>query len=167
MAEQVAPEEQVTPELIDELVRRVDEAAAVYIRGDIDRYLELLDHPEDFSLMSPFGGPTAGRGEDTPEAREQTRQFFAGGGATFDVEHVYTSGALVVLVGVERQHGEVGGLPDQDWSLRVTLVLRRAGGRWQCLHRHADALVHPISFPLLAELARGDHERADDPATGD
>lgn len=158
MAQQAAPEDEVTPELIEELTAQVDEAAAAYIRGDIDRYLELLDHPEDFSLMAPFGGPTADRGEDTPEAREQTRQFFTGGEATFVVEHVYSSGALVVLVGVERQHGEVGGLPDQDWLLRVTLVLRRAGGRWQCVHRHADALVHPIPFPLVAELARGDHE---------
>lgn len=37
----------------------------------------------------------------------------------------YTSCDLVVMAAIERQHGEVGGLPDQDWSLRVTLVFRR------------------------------------------
>jgi ketosteroid isomerase-like protein len=36
-------------------------------------------------------------------------------------------GDLAVLVAIERQHGEVGGLPDQDWSPRVTLVFRREG----------------------------------------
>ncbi len=37
----------------------------------------------------------------------------------------YTSGDLAVLVVIERQHGTIGGLPEQDWSLRVTWVFRR------------------------------------------
>ena len=43
-----------------------------------------------------------------------------GGDGDFELEQQYASGDLAVLVGVERQHGAVGGLPDQDWSLRVT-----------------------------------------------
>ena len=62
---------------------------------------------------------------------------------------------LVVLVGVERQHGTVGGLPEQDWSLRVTLAFRREGLDWRLVHRHADALVQPISMAQLSQLARG------------
>jgi ketosteroid isomerase-like protein len=57
---------------------------------------------------------------------------------------------------VERQHGEVGGLPDQDWSLRVTLVFRRTASGWQKAHRHADLLAHPVDFERGAQLARGD-----------
>jgi ketosteroid isomerase-like protein len=63
---------------------------------------------------------------------------------------------LVVLVAIERQHGEVGGLPDQDWSLRVTLVFRRDGSEWRLVHRHADPLVRGISPELLAAIARGE-----------
>ena len=38
---------------------------------------------------------------------------------------------LAVLAVVERQQGEVGDLPEQDWSLRVTLAFRREGrGAW-------------------------------------
>ncbi|MGI8585517.1 MAG: DUF4440 domain-containing protein, partial [Thermoleophilaceae bacterium] len=61
----------------------------------------------------------------------------------------------VVLVVIERQHGQVGGLPDQDWSLRVTQVYRRYGSDWHVVHRHADPLVHAIDLEQAAALARG------------
>ncbi len=66
---------------------------------------------------------------------------------------IYTAGD-VVLVAIERQHGTVGGLPDQDWSLRVTLVFRRDRSDWRLGRRHADPLVHAISIEQLAPLAR-------------
>ena len=45
----------------------------------------------------------------------------------------YASADMVVLAVIERAHVEVGGLPAQDWSLRVTLVYRREGtnGCWR------------------------------------
>jgi ketosteroid isomerase-like protein len=56
-------------------------------------------------------------------------QFFKS--RTFDQEVVatYATGDLVVLVTIERVRAAVGGLPEQDWSLRVTQVFRREGGR--------------------------------------
>jgi ketosteroid isomerase-like protein len=132
------------------------DSAAAYIRGDIDTYLELIRHADDFTLMSPFGGPTTRGFVDTEEAREETRRFFASGVATVEVEQALMSGELAVFVIVERQHGEVGGTPDQDWSLRVTLVFRHDESGWSLVHRHADPLVHPISFEALGALARGD-----------
>ena len=72
-----------------------------------------------------------------------------------EVVATYASGDLVVLVVVERQHGEVGELPPQDWSLRVTMVFRRQGSDWLQVHRHADPLVHEIGQDQLAVLARG------------
>jgi ketosteroid isomerase-like protein len=140
---------------LEDLLRRVKVSASAYIRGDVDTYVELIEHSEDFTLMSPFGGPTVHGFEWTAEAREETRRYFRSGEAAVELEQVYTSGDLAVLVLVERQHGEVGGLPDQDWSLRVTLVFRSEPLGWQLVHRHADALVHPISLDVLSELAQG------------
>jgi hypothetical protein len=51
--------------------------------------------------------------------------------------------------------GDVGGLPDQDWSLRVTQVYRREGSEWRLVHRHADPLVKGISVEQAAAIARG------------
>jgi len=56
---------------------------------------------------------------------------------------------------VERQHARVGGLPDQDWSLRVTLVFRREDGRWRLAHRHAGPLLHGITLDQASTIARG------------
>jgi ketosteroid isomerase-like protein len=44
---------------------------------------------------------------------------------------------------------------EQDWSLRVTLAFRREDSRWRLVHRHADALVHPIDMEHVSLLARG------------
>jgi ketosteroid isomerase-like protein len=140
---------------VADLVSRTDQAAKVLIRGDVRAYVELVRHADDFVLMQPFGGPP-GRGFDRrPEHLTELARFFNGGESALEVAQTYASGDLVVLAFVERQHGQVGGLPDQDWSLRVTQVYRRTAGRWELVHRHADPLVHRISVDQGAALARG------------
>ena len=80
--------------------------------------------------------------------------YFNAGEAKLELEWAHTWGDTLVLVMIERQHGQVGGLPDQDWSLRVTQVYRREGPDWQVVHRHADPLVHRIDLEQAAALAR-------------
>src|SRR4029077_17591999 len=104
-------------------------------------------------------GPTRHGPDTSPAQIEALEAFFAGAGdAELELEESYVSGDLVVLVGVERQHGTVGGRPAQDWSLRVTLVFRREGSDWRLVHRHADALVQSIDMEQLSLLARGSDE---------
>ena len=105
--------------------------------------------------MAPYGGPTAHGFRYTDEGAEQTSGVFASGEGHLELEQFYRSGTLVVLAGIERQHGEVGGLADQDWSLRVSLVFRRVGDRWEFVHRHADPLVQEIPFEHCARIGRG------------
>jgi ketosteroid isomerase-like protein len=105
--------------------------------------------------MPPTGGPTRHGSDFSPEKIEMLEEFFAGSGdGDFELEQSYAGGDLAVLVGVERQYGTVAGI-EQDWSLRVTLVFRRAGSGWRLVHRHADALVHPIDVEHVSRLARG------------
>jgi ketosteroid isomerase-like protein len=145
----------VTVEELAELIGRTAEAASALIRGDIRTYLTLVPHADDYTLMDPFGGePT--RGFDASSERlEALERFFQGGDADLELVESYTSGDLAVLVVIERQHGRVGGLPDQDLSLRVTWVFRREGSEWRQVHRHADPLVHGIGLEQVAALARG------------
>jgi ketosteroid isomerase-like protein len=137
-----------------ELVRRTEEATGAFMRGDMDRYLALTPHARGFTLMNPFGGPPA-RYEDRSESLRAAAEYFKGGEAKLEVAEVHAWGDTVLLVMIERQHGQVGGLPDQEWSLRVSQVYRREGSDWLLVHRHADPLVDAIGLERASALAAG------------
>jgi ketosteroid isomerase-like protein len=147
--------ESITDEDVADLVRRCADAAVAFIRGDMRSYVGLITHAEDYTLLPPFGGPPRRGFDSSDDALEEMARFFTAGESSVELVQSYTSGDLVVLVLIERQHGQVGGLPDQDWSLRVTVVFRREGNDWRLVHRHADPLVHEIGFQRTAEIARG------------
>jgi ketosteroid isomerase-like protein len=144
----------ISDEELAELVRRTDEAASAFIRGDMDRYLELTRHARGYTLMNPLGGPST-RYEDRTESLRAAADYFQGGEAKLELADAHAWDDTVVLVMIERQHGRVGGLPDQDLSLRVTHVYRREGSDWLLVHRHADPLVHAIELEQMAAIARG------------
>ena len=142
-------------EEVAQLVLRTEEQAEAFMRGDMTRWAALARLADDFTLMQPFGGPASHGFDDSPEHLAELAGYFRNGGGTLEVAKSYASRDLIVLVMIERQHGEVGGLPDQDWPLRVTQVYRRNGQDWQLAHRHADPLVHWIGLEKAAALARG------------
>jgi ketosteroid isomerase-like protein len=145
----------ITDEELAGLVRRTAEANAAFVRGDMAGYLALVAHADDYTLMAPFGGAPV-RGFDTsPERLAELARYFNAGTFEQEVVQTYASGDIAVLVTIERQRGEVGGLPEQDWSLRVTEVYRRDGSGWRLAHRHADPLVSNIGLERAASLARG------------
>ncbi len=140
--------------LVD-LIRRTEAQAAAFMRGDMDRWSGLVRIADDFTLMQPFGGETSHGFDSSTKRLAELARFFKNGDAKLELAQSYASDDLVVLVMIERQHGEVGGLPDQDWSLRVTQVYRRHGSEWQLVHRHADPLVRRVGLEPAAALARG------------
>jgi hypothetical protein len=74
-------------ESLNELVARAEEAADAWVRGDMDRYLDLVHHARGFTLLAPIGGP-ASRHEDRAGEFRGWESAFAGGEAT--LEHVMT-----------------------------------------------------------------------------
>ena len=153
--EQTMNDDPITDDELAELVGRTAEAAAAYMRGDMDTYLGLIHHAPGFTLLRPTGGPPD-RFEDRAEGVRASAGFFADGDARLEHVEAHVWGDTVVLAMIERQHGRVGGMPDQDCSLRVTQVYRRDDSGWRLVHRHADPLVDVIALERVAAIARGD-----------
>jgi ketosteroid isomerase-like protein len=142
-----------------ELVRRSQEAVRAFMRGDVPAYLSFIDIAGDFTLMQPFGGEVTRGFNRSPEWAKGVAEYFKNGEAVVELVQSYASGEepgdIAVLVTFEHQHGEVGGLPDQEWPLRVTLVFRHGEKDWELVHRHADPLVHRITLEQASILALG------------
>jgi len=58
----------------------------------------------------------------------------------YEVIAAGASGDLAYIVGIEHTTASVGGAAPQPYSLRVTTILRREGGEWKVVHRHADPM---------------------------
>jgi ketosteroid isomerase-like protein len=151
-----APQNARDQAVIAQLAARAENANAAFINGDMRRWYEIVGPiAEDFTLMQPLGGVS--RGFDPSAAHlDQLARTFARGEARFELEQGYASRDMAVLVFIERQRAVVAGLPEQDWSLRVTQVWRRRGQAWELVHRHADPLVNKIGMDRTADLARTD-----------
>jgi ketosteroid isomerase-like protein len=155
LAMPLAAEPAAGSDAIAALIARAAEKNAAFMRGDMQRWAELVRIAPDFTLMQPFGGPVSYGFDKSPERLAEMSRYFRNGKTHLEVAQTHSSNELAVLVMIERQTGEVGGLPEQDWSLRVTEVYRKAGSEWELVHRHADAGVHRITLEQLSALARG------------
>ncbi|WP_309742934.1 hypothetical protein [Chamaesiphon sp. OTE_20_metabat_361] len=77
---------------IANLTQQTAAANTALMRGDIDRYLALIQHSNDYMLMSPFGGePTSGFDLSQQLALDR---FFKSG--TFDQEVVTSTAKSAV-----------------------------------------------------------------------
>jgi len=140
---------------VAELVEHAAGKNAALMQGDMERWAQFVRIAPDFTLMQPFGGaPTFGF-DSSPERMAELSRFFRHGKTDLEVVKTYASDAMVVLVMIEHQRAEVGGLPEQDWSLRVTEIYRKASDGWQLVHRHADPLTHHLTLNQAAAVARG------------
>jgi ketosteroid isomerase-like protein len=141
---------------LNDLIKRTERQAQLFVAGDMREWIKLIRLSDDFTLMQPFGGPTSHGFDQSPKRLEQLAAYFKNGTAKLDLHKFYVTRDMIVLVFIEIQTGEVGGLPDQEWSLRVTQVYRRLGSEWELVHRHADPLVKKRDVHATAAIARGE-----------
>ncbi|MFC5757420.1 nuclear transport factor 2 family protein [Rhizobium sp. GCM10022189] len=139
----------------ERLARLSEEANGALLRGEVDAYRALVPRTQDFTLMSPFGGTPSHEAGFTEKTWEGMKTFFRNGVLKQELVAAYAGTDMVALAVIERANVEVGGLPAQDWALRVTLVYRREQGEWRLAHRHADPISHAITLQQSAALARG------------
>ena len=139
--------------LVQELLERAREAGTAFVNGDALPYAEIATTADDFAIFGPFGGPALLGGSAFRAASARVAAQFAHGVCTIEPVAAYASGDLAVLVMVERQTCQIAGRPEQDWSLRITLVFRREGSGWKVVHRHADPLTRRRTVAEAAQLS--------------
>lgn len=145
----------MTEEELDTVLAMTEAAGNAWMRGDFDGgYGAMLTEGDDASIYGPFGGPAVHSTRDWTDIGRAGVKQFRNGHAKVQLIRSYASGDLLVLVLFEEQSGEVGGVPDQPWSLRITQVYRRENGKWRVVHRHADPLVKRRTLPETAAIAR-------------
>lgn len=147
------------PQSVRELASLYHRANAALMLGDAATWEKLAPMAKDFVLMSPFGGKPSRYADYPPERLARMGRFFRNGSFSQEVVQAYSGTDMAVLVTIERANVEVGGLPAQDWALRVTSVFTRDGERWLLAHRHADPMVEDVSLAEAARLGRGLRER--------
>ena len=138
---------------LSRLLQQSAEGNAALMQGDARRYLALVPLSADFTLMAPFGGTPSRGGNYSDDRIEEIGRFFRGGSFAQELVAGYATPDMAVLAVIERAHVAVGGLPPQDWSLRVTLVYRREPAGWRLVHRHADPLAPGITLEEAAQFA--------------
>ena len=145
---------------VQDLADAYAQANALLLQGDAIAWSERMPLSKDFVLFSPFGGTPSRYADYTPERVERMGRFFKNGRHQQEIVEAFASKDMIVLATIERDTVEVGGLPSQQWALRVTSVFRRDGANWKLAHRHADPLVDDISLVESAKLARGERMTA-------
>ncbi len=145
----------MTQEELNDVLAMTEAAGNAWMCGDFDGgYGAVLTERDDASIYGPFGGPAVNSTRMWTDVGRVGVKQFRNGHAKVRLVQSYASGDLLVLVLLEEQSGEVGGVHDQPWSLRVTQVYRRENGKWRVVHRHADPLVKRRSLLETAAIAR-------------
>ena len=103
------------------LIARAAEKNAAFMRGDMQRWAELVRFAPDFTLMQPFGGPVSHGFDKSPYLLAEMSRYFRNGKTQLEVAQTYSSNDLLVLVMIA-----VG-----DRSGGICLAKAEAGQPWQ------------------------------------
>ena len=108
-------------EPVAQLVAQDAEKNAAFMRGDMQRWSDLVRIADDFTLMQPFGGPPSRGFATSPARMAEMARYFRNGKTDLELVQTYACEDIVVPLMIERQTAEVGGLPPR-------LVAARDGG---------------------------------------
>ena len=132
----------------DTIIERSHEAMAAFIRGNPRPMLLLFSSGDDVTLGNPFGPFVRGLEHVTERAVAAATLYREGEVVAFEQVAAYQTADLAGFVEIERYRAKMGGSDEMtDVALRVTTIVRREGGAWRIVSRHAD----PITVARTAE----------------
>jgi ketosteroid isomerase-like protein len=124
-------------EFLAEVLPALEEELHALQNGDAGPRKALWSHIEPVSL---FGAERTARCRDEVDnVFDRLAASFANGrGCSYEVVSAGVSGDLGYVAAIERSSAGTGEAELQQYTLRVTTIFRREGGRWKVVHRHGD-----------------------------
>jgi ketosteroid isomerase-like protein len=126
-------------EFLDSTLPRLREADTALQDGDARLRIAMWS-PNDPVTVFGAARSATGWSEIKPAFEALASRFSQCEAWECDVIAADVSGDLAYIVGTERITGSIAGAPPVPFSLRVTTIFRREGGKWNVVHRHADPL---------------------------
>jgi|SRR6267143_4491813 len=132
----------------DDVVERSHLAWGEFVKGNPEPAKALFSHGDDVTIANPFG-PVQRGWKNVAVAMDRAATSYRDGEVVgFESLAKFTNTDLGYIVEMERYRAKIGGRADiTPVALRVTSILRREGGFWKIVHRHAD----PIASAQSAE----------------
>jgi ketosteroid isomerase-like protein len=128
----------------DRFAEQYHQAVDAFFRGDPEPAKMLYSHTDLASLANPFGPVATGWPQVAGTLERAASNYRDGEATSFERIASYVTPDLAYLVEVERFEAKVGGSDEiASGALRVTSILRREGGVWKIVHRHADPITGP------------------------
>lgn len=128
---------------LKEFLPQFEEGINRFINGDPTLWKQNASHRPDVTIMGAWGAYPKGWDAVSPHY-DWAAARFKESGAKVKIEYLSSevSGDLAYTVSIERSEVR---LVDHDkpapMALRVTHLLRKEGGAWKLVHRHADPLI--------------------------
>jgi ketosteroid isomerase-like protein len=117
---------------------RLKEMDVAFHNGDVGPRFAIWSHEDPVTL---FGALFTESGwGDVSRAFEWLASRFSNGTFDYEVIAAGASGDLGYIVGIEHTTASVLEAAPEAYELRVTTILRREGGEWKVVHRHADPM---------------------------
>jgi ketosteroid isomerase-like protein len=125
---------------IDAAIARLRAAMADVANGNVAAIKALYEHSDDATSFYGWGGYERGWAE-VDKRWDWAAQQFRGGTVSYQPLTRVASGDLFYETVIETFVCKVDGKDEPvTWSNRVTHILRRTGGEWRLIHRHANRL---------------------------
>ncbi len=133
--------EKTSPEF-DTTIERYHKSLNDPPRGDPGPAKALFSSRSDVTLANPFGPAVRGKKEVDAVVDRAAAGFRDRKVAGFERLSGYVTPELAYIVETERLLAKLEGSEDiSPFTLRVTSVIRREGGGWKVVHRHADPIT--------------------------
>jgi ketosteroid isomerase-like protein len=129
-------------EELEKFVEQYHRSMDAFARGDPEPAKALFSRSDDVVLANPFGPGVRGWKDAAARMEAAAGKYRDGEFRGAERLGTFIAPELACMFEIEHWHARVGGRTEfTDFVLRTTTTVRREGGAWKVVHRHADPIA--------------------------